>query len=601
MKKELIQQLSCSAKDLNLLYVEDDETIQQQTLSILNSSFDTIFTASNGEDALCLYEKNDIDLVITDIVMPRLNGLDLSKILKMRNKHLPIMITTAFDDPQYLLEAIQMGIDGYVVKPMEIEQFFLQLIKITDTINLKKENQSLQSILNQYKEIVDESVIVSKTDPYGKITYVNDMFIKVSGYTKEELLGSAHNIIRHPDMPKSAFKELWETIKAKKTWKGKVKNRSKNGRSYTVQSVIKPILDQNGNVIEYIALRDDITELENLKEQIKSEKEDISTQLHQYTKAIYNATIVSRTDTNGIITYANDRFAETSGYSKEELVGSKHSIIKHPDTQKSTFVQMWNTITKGKVWNGVLKNRTKDNKSYWVKCSIFPILNKSGDIVEYMSIRQDITQTILLHEELEDTQRELLYRMGDIAEKRSEETGFHVKRVAEYSKILAHRYGLSQKEIDLLFLASPMHDIGKVAIGDEILKKPDKLSHEEFEIMKTHSMIGYELLKGSQRPILQVAAIVAKEHHEKWDGTGYPEGKSGEDIHIYGRITALADVFDALGSDRYYKKAWPLDEILEFVKNQRGKHFEPKLVDLFFESLDEFIQIKEKYQEVQYH
>jgi response regulator RpfG family c-di-GMP phosphodiesterase len=146
-------------------------------------------------------------------------------------------------------------------------------------------------------------------------------------------------------------------------------------------------------------------------------------------------------------------------------------------------------------------------------------------------------------------------------------------------------------------MASPMHDIGKVGIKDEILNKPAKLTDDEFKIMKTHSSLGYAMLKNSDKPILKAAAIVAHEHHEKYDGTGYPKKKKGEDIHIYGRITAIADVFDALGSDRVYKKAWPLEDIFELFKQERGKHFDPVLIDLFFEHFDEIDKVRLRYQD----
>ena len=146
-------------------------------------------------------------------------------------------------------------------------------------------------------------------------------------------------------------------------------------------------------------------------------------------------------------------------------------------------------------------------------------------------------------------------------------------------------------------MASPMHDIGKVGIPDAILNKPGKLTDDEFKIMKTHSALGYQMLKHSNREILQMAAIVAYTHHEKWDGTGYPKKIKGEAIHIFGRITALADVFDALGSDRCYKKAWELEDILALIKEERGKHFDPDLVDLFLGNLDEFLVIRDRFKD----
>jgi len=209
----------------------------------------------------------------------------------------------------------------------------------------------------------------------------------------------------------------------------------------------------------------------------------------------------------------------------------------------------------------------------------------------------NVTDLINANEEIVSTQKELLYRMGEIGETRSMETGNHVKRVAEYSRQLALLIGLPKEEAELLKMASPMHDIGKVAIPDTVLLKPGKLDADEWEIMKTHATIGYELLRHSDRPILKAAAIVSGQHHEKWDGSGYPNGYAGEEIHIYGRITAVADVFDALASERVYKKAWPLDKILELLKDQKERHFDPQLVDLLLDNLDRFLTIRDQFQD----
>ena len=199
--------------------------------------------------------------------------------------------------------------------------------------------------------------------------------------------------------------------------------------------------------------------------------------------------------------------------------------------------------------------------------------------------------------EIEDTQREVVFTMGAIGEERSKETGNHVKRVAEYSKILALAYGMKPKEAELLKQASPMHDIGKIAIPDSVLKKPGRFNNEERKIMDTHSELGYSMIKNSERPLLKAAAIVAYEHHEKWNGRGYPRGLAGEEIHIYGRITAIADVFDALGSHRVYKDSWDDEKIFKMFKEERGKHFDPKLVDIFFDNLDDILAIRKSFKD----
>ena len=247
------------------------------------------------------------------------------------------------------------------------------------------------------------------------------------------------------------------------------------------------------------------------------------------------------------------------------------------------------------MWQGIFKNITKNGDVTYMDTTIVPIVDINNEIIEYMSIRHNVTQLVNLRQEIEDTQKEVVFTMGAIGESRSKETGNHVKRVAEYSYLLAVLAGISKKDAELLKLASPMHDIGKVGIPDAILNKPGKLTSEEFDIMKTHAFKGYEMLQGSNRDILKISAIVAYEHHEKWDGSGYPNGLAGEDIHIFGRITAICDVFDALGSDRAYKRAWNLEQILDLFREQRTLHFDPSLIDLFFKNLDKFLEIRDKY------
>jgi len=198
---------------------------------------------------------------------------------------------------------------------------------------------------------------------------------------------------------------------------------------------------------------------------------------------------------------------------------------------------------------------------------------------------------ISLNNEILCTQKEILERLGEVVEKRSKEASKHVYRVSEITYVLAKDYGLSDDEAILLRMASPMHDVGKIGISDSILLKPGALTPEEFEIMKTHSVIGYKILKNSKRDIIKAAATIAYEHHEKWDGSGYPRGLKGEDIHIYGRISAIADVFDALYHKRCYKEAWPLEDIIELFEKQRGKHFDPKLIDLVLKNIDSYTSI----------
>ena len=218
------------------------------------------------------------------------------------------------------------------------------------------------------------------------------------------------------------------------------------------------------------------------------------------------------------------------------------------------------------------------------------------DLLEFFSHSLAVSyDNIYMREMVKQSQKDISYIIGEAVEQRSKETGNHVKRVAHYSYMLAILAKLNEFEANIIRLASPLHDVGKIAIPDAILNKPGRLSPEEWEVMKTHAQIGHDILAQSSNEILQMGAIISGQHHEKWNGSGYPRGLANEEIHIAGRITALADVFDALASARCYKPAWPLEKILNLLIAEKGKHFEPKLVDLLLDNLEDFLTIRDLY------
>ncbi|MFA7084296.1 MAG: HD domain-containing phosphohydrolase [Arcobacteraceae bacterium] len=213
-------------------------------------------------------------------------------------------------------------------------------------------------------------------------------------------------------------------------------------------------------------------------------------------------------------------------------------------------------------------------------------------------------KALLLQEEVEqatkrlkESEQETLQMLGKTSEYKDPETNAHTLRVAHYSKLLAHAYGMDKEFQEVVFYASPFHDIGKIGIPDKILLKPGKLNEDEFAIMKKHSSIGYEILKGSKSKYLKAGGVIAYNHHEKYDGTGYPNGLKGESIPILGRITAIADVFDALTSTRPYKEAWSIEQAFELLEEEKGKHFDPILVELFLQQKQKVIEIYYEFKE----
>ncbi|MFZ4578837.1 MAG: HD-GYP domain-containing protein [Myxococcota bacterium] len=242
-------------------------------------------------------------------------------------------------------------------------------------------------------------------------------------------------------------------------------------------------------------------------------------------------------------------------------------------------------------------------------------LNKPFDRIETVVRIRNLIEVQLLHkhivrqneileskvrdrtQELRDTQMEIIHRLGHAAEYKDNETGNHIIRMGLLCGVLGEAVGMAPQACDMLRHASPMHDVGKIGIPDRVLLKPGKLEPDEWEVMKTHAAIGADLLSGSKSPLVQMAATIALTHHERWDGTGYPYRLHGEGIPLVGRIAAVCDVFDALTSDRPYKRAWTVEESLEEIHRGAGTHFDPALVTLFDANIAEILAIRAQYHE----
>jgi len=257
------------SKDLTLLYVEDNQDAREMTTMILEDFFHRIVVAVDGADGLEKFKENKIDLIITDINMPKCNGIDMCKGIRELDSDVPIVVVSAHNEDNFFIESIEIGVNGFILKPIDIEQLTMVLYSVIQKYRYVREAKENLHFLEAYKEATNLSSIVSKTDTKGFITYVNDAFCTISGYTREELIGKNHNIVRHPDNPKEIFQEIWHTIKQeKKIWKGIVRNKTKDAKSYYVDSLIMPIVDLDGNILEYISLRHDITDIMNPLKQL---------------------------------------------------------------------------------------------------------------------------------------------------------------------------------------------------------------------------------------------------------------------------------------------------------------------------------------------
>lgn len=568
--------------------------------------------SSTSEVFSALNKNPEIRFIISDF--RKSTNADFEFIEKFREKKdksdIGIIAVISDRDHLSISKLLKRGVNDCIYTPILKEEFFSRIYSLIDYLDnykfIKKSQYELRKEEKHLREImegVDESAIVSKSDVYGKITYVNRQFCEISGYSKEELIGKPHNVIRHPDMPSSAFADLWKTIKAKKIWTGIVKNRKKNGDAYYVKTLIKPILDLNGDIEEYISIRQDITDQEEARQGLlqkltfrSSSINEIQQQSKFYEEILNESSLLVNIGLDGKIISVNDHYTRVTGYLPSELKKFSVEDIQIPGQEEVLTVEKLLAMGSDDRWRGTFFIKDKTEKKLYLNAYVLPLKNIKGKVEEYLIILSDITKVMQYHYSMEKAQKELIFIMTEAIESHSQETGFHVQRVGEYAGLLGSIYGLSKTDCETLQITAALHDLGKIGIPDSILNKPDRLDENEWKIIKTHSEIGYKILQHSNLDILKKASMIAKEHHERWDGTGYPQGLKGGEINIFARITSVADVFDSLNSERCYKNAWDRERILNYFLEQRGHQFDPVLVDLLLDNAEKFEAVKSKYE-----
>jgi PAS domain S-box-containing protein len=369
-----------------------------------------------------------------------------------------------------LLAESQMLTENLRAQEEELRQNFEEIRTVQEQLKEKMEQTELiKNELAARDKVLNISALVTESDIYGNITYANEKFCEVSQYGIEECIGKPHNIIRHPDTPKELFREMWQTIKSGKVFHATFKNKRKDGSTYWVETNIAPVLDANGRVVRYIGVRFDITERmeylqrveyllaeseekteqlqiqgEALQKQMK-ENEKIKNELTARINVLNQSAIVTEADLHGTIIYANRRFCETSKYSLEECIGKPHNIVRHPDTPKEVFQEMWKTIKNGGTFKGILKNRAKDGNPYWVDTTIAPILDEKGLPVKYISVRFDITEQVRQAKQIEQLLLESLEINKTLKTKEAELTQINAELLTAQAQLKEANESLEEK------------------------------------------------------------------------------------------------------------------------------------------------------------
>ncbi len=580
--------------DLRVLYAEDDTETREELQSILELYVAELYIAKNGREGLDLYKKYFPDIVITDIQMPEMNGLSMAADIRVLNSQQPIIILSAYNDVEYLFRALELGIQHYITKPISIERLLNKLAELTERMRLLKQVEENRRLLEQYKMLVDEKAIVVKMDKNGNIVYMNQQFCEISGYSEAELLGQYYLFSLDEDGQQDVLNDIKHSLEKKNKWQGILKKRAKSGSIYVVDVTVVAIVDALNKISEFVALMVDMSEVYEKFERLSLNlKQDLSEQKHylqEYERAFELGTSLCVINTEGRIISANKNFSAALNYAPGELNGlSLCDLVQNGVDFKERVLRK---VVNHGFSSRVIKVFTKNGGFRTLSIIVVGIHNQAGDIHSLMSLSHDISETINLNEDIIENQKDLIYVLGEVVENRSHETGLHIKRVALISELLARKYGLSEEYATMIKLASPLHDIGKVGIPDDILHKQGKLSADEYQIIKKHADLGYRLLNKLDKPLIKMAATIAHEHHEYFNGLGYPTGLVGEHIAIEARIVSLVDVFDALSSRRIYKEPWTDAEIIDYLNKNKSVQFDPELVDLFMENIDEIISIR---------
>jgi len=447
--------------------------------------------------------------------------------------------------------------------------------------------------------LVDEKAIVVKMDNSGSIIYVNQQFCEISGYSEVELLGQHYLFSLDENGQHDILNELNISLSEKRKWQGILKKRTKSDSIYVVEVTVVAVVNADNQIDELVALMVDMSEIYEKFERLSINlKQDLSEQkhfLHEYERALEIGTSLCVINADGKIITANNNFSHTLNYAPGELVGlSLCDLVQDCVDFKDRVLKK---VSHQGFSSRVIKVAAKSGATRTLSIVVVGIHNQAGDIHSLMGLSHDISEIMNMNEDIIENQKDLIYVLGEVVENRSQETGLHIKRVALISELLARKYGLSDEYATMIKFASPLHDIGKVGIPDNILHKQGKLSKDEYQIIKKHADLGYQLLSKLDKPLIKMAATIAHEHHEYYNGLGYPMGLVGEHIAIEARIVSLVDVFDALSSRRIYKEPWLDAEIVEYIIKNKAIQFDPELVDLFMENYDDIITIRNQLRE----
>jgi len=557
-----------------------------------------IVEADSGRAALRAVLRQTFAVILMDVRMPALDGYETAKLIRQRSESglTPIIFCTAFGrDETETLTAYASGAVDFIFTPIIADVLRAKVSAFVDLfLQSQKLRRSLESIttlnaalrdsegraLAVLQNVADGIVTV---DDGGHIESFNPAAQRLFGYRREEAIGQPLELIiahrRHNDIPNPVW--LLPTVRDTRAEPTETMGCRKDGSTFPMEMDVSQM--EIGERTFTIACTRDISGRKERAEVERQRGQALRREAQRdraaFDEAPIGSVIASR---DGQIERVNQALCQMTGRTPDELIGTHFLELTHPEDRDDSATVVA-AVLSGDARTQHLEKRylLDDGRVLETRIAITAIRDDAEEVTQLFAQVEDVTEARRTSRELEEAQFEMLARLAAAAEFRDDDTGRHTSRVGDLSASIAQRLGLPASQVELIRLAAPLHDIGKIAIPDAVLGKPGELTDEEYELMKTHTTIGAQMLAGSAFALLELAEEISLTHHEKWDGSGYPAGLPGDAIPIAGRIVAVADVFDALTHVRPYKAAWSAADAIAEMSSEAGRHFDPQVLEAY--------------------
>jgi len=583
-----------------VLVVDDDPAARVAMQAMLAPLGHSVVEADSGRRALEAVLRQSFAVILMDVRMPILDGFETARLIRERNgsSTTPIIFVTAFGgDELETANAYASGAVDFIFTPIVPDILRAKVSTFVDIFVRSQELQhSLESItglnaalresevraLAVLRNIADGIVTVGEG---GLIESFNRSARSLFGYREDEVVGKPIQLIidpSHHEEFSAAARARWSTQTTQDTpvAPAETVGRRKDGSCFPIEIGVSRM--QVGERTVTIGCIRDITGRSERAEQELRHAQALRREAQHDRAAFEEAPIGSViTDRDGRIERVNRAWCTMTGFTAAERIGTHFLELTHPADHEESAAAFAALLEGSGAYRLEKRFALPSGRILEVRVAATAIRDEADEVTQVFAQIEDITDARRTSRELEQAQFEMLARLAAAAEFRDDDTGQHTRRVGDLSVAIAERLGLPAAQIELMRLAAPLHDLGKIAIPDSILGKPGKLTPDEFAQMKTHTTVGAQMLTGSTFALLELAEQIALTHHEKWDGSGYPAGLAGDAIPIAGRIVAAADVFDALTHSRPYKAAWSTKDAIAELTRQAGGHFDPAVITAF--------------------